>query len=80
MDPYVIFNDCRILCIELPDDGPYVTAYENIFLLCRRFLANYLYMCNTQQDAHYEENYFIFAFTNHNNSPRIEKIISLIRI
>jgi hypothetical protein len=20
-----IFNDCRILCIELPDDGPYVT-------------------------------------------------------
>jgi hypothetical protein len=21
----VIFNDCRILCIELPDDGPYVT-------------------------------------------------------
>jgi hypothetical protein len=21
----VVFNDCHILCIELPDDGPYVT-------------------------------------------------------
>jgi hypothetical protein len=29
---------------------------ENTFLLCWRFLANYLYICNTQQDAHYEDN------------------------
>jgi hypothetical protein len=41
----VIFNDCRILCTELPDDGPYVTetcsVWKYIFAVSTVFLAIY---------------------------------------
>jgi hypothetical protein len=60
MDPYwwpsmtVVFYvlNCLMMILVCPKH----VAYENTFLLCRRFLANYLYICNTQQDAHYEDN------------------------
>jgi hypothetical protein len=55
----VIFNDCHILCIELPDDGPYVTetcsVWKYIFVVSTVFWLIILYICNTQQDAHCED-------------------------
>jgi hypothetical protein len=43
--------------IELPDDGPYVTktfSIINIHFCCVDSLIIF-YICNTQQDAHYED-------------------------
>jgi hypothetical protein len=54
----VIFNDCLIHVLELSDDGPYVTktcSIRKIYFCCSTVLANYLYICNTQQDAHYKD-------------------------
>jgi hypothetical protein len=45
MDPY--FNNCRMLCIELPDDGPYVTetcsVWNYIFIVSTVFWLIILY-------------------------------------
>jgi hypothetical protein len=63
----VIFNDCRIYvlnCLMMVPMLPKHVAYENTFLLCRRFLANYLYTCNTQRDAHYEANEMVFIYVH----------------
>jgi hypothetical protein len=54
----VTFNDSCIHILNylmMVPMWPKHVGYENTFLLCRRFLANYLYICNTQQDAHYED-------------------------
>jgi hypothetical protein len=63
----VIFNDCCIHVLKLPDDGSYVTEkcseikgliiehlIKDTFVVATVNLIIITY-CNTQQDAHYED-------------------------